>query len=208
MELSEIVNKLKESDIGAEIVSAVKALDKSAEIDRLNKEIESERGKASGILEDKKKYKERAEKAESEIKKIADSKLPEDERRQKELDELNEKLKQAEAERQADADKFAKTQRDAKVSELTNSIKWGSGTPFSTAKLIVSNALNEIDDLNDESKVSDTLQKIAESHKSFISADAPSGTGGKGNKEFGGDGVNESKEYSIADNQKAIWGNK
>lgn len=207
MKLEEIIKLLKEAGVEAGVITAIKSLDNSAEVERLTKEVEAERGKSAGILEDKKKYKERAEKAEGEVKKIADEKLPEDERTQKEITELKDKLERQEAERKADADLFARTQREAKVAELTNSIKWAESTPFSTAKLIVSNALTDFDDLSDEAKIGDALKNVVESHKSFIAANAPSGTGGKtdGKGDSGSGGSNES---SIADNQKEIWGDK
>lgn len=203
MELDKILEAAKEAGLNASVLDAIKGLDKSADVERLTKELDAEKGKAAGILEDKKKYKERAEKAEGDLKKIADEKLPEDERHKKELQELKERLESEKADRERQAAEFAKTQREAKIADLTGSVKWADGVPHGTSKLIVQNALAEIEDLSDKSKVEDALKNLKESHKSLIAADAPSGTGGK-NVE---DRVpkDDKKEFTLADAVKESW---
>ena len=204
MELKDIIKAVEEKELGADVISAIKALDNSAEVTRLKSELEAEQGKSAGILDDKKKYKERAETAELKLKDIEKAKLPEDERHKHELQELREKLDAEKAERENQAKEFAKTQREAQLADLTSSVKWADGTPHHTAKLIVSNAMMDVD-LSDKDKVADVLKQVKETHKSFIAAEAPAGAGAKGSS--GGGGGND-KTSSIADNQKAIWGGK
>lgn len=208
MEIGKIKDALKEGGVEQSVIDAVLKLDQSAEVERLKGELEAEQGKGSGILADKKKYKERAEQAESKLKEIEDAKLPEAERQQKALQEMQEKLDAEKADREKQAADFAQAKREAALSDLTASVKWAEGTPTNTAKLIVKNAFDGVDDLTDKTKVDDVLKVVKESHKSFIAAEAPGGTGGKGGK--GGNnnvgGANDAS--SIADNQKAIWGEK
>ena len=204
MELKDIIAKLEEKEIDSGIVDAVKNLDQTAEVERLKGELESEQGKTAGILADKKKFKERAEEAEKKIAEAEKAKLPEDERHKQELQELKDKLDAEKAEREKQAEEFAQTQRTAKLADITGSVKWASSTPHDTAKLIIKNALADVDDLSDQSKVDEILNAVKESHKSFIAADAASGSGGKG----GGGAPPSDKSPSIADNQKAIWGDK
>lgn len=206
MELDKIIEALKGKEVDQGVIDAVKGLDQSAEVERLKGELESEQGKGAGILADKKKFKERAEKAEGDLKAIADAKLPEDERHANALKELNDKIAAGETERANDKAEFAKVQREAKLSDITASVKWADGTPSGTAKLIISSAMTDID-LADQTKVDEALKAVKESHKSFIAAEAPGGTGGKGNEGAGsGGGGNEGS--SIADNQKEIWAGK
>ena len=206
MELKDILKAAEDGGLDSAVISAIKGLDNTAEVERLKSELQAEQGKASGILEDKKKYKERAEKAEGDLKKIANDKLPEDEKHQKALEELKQQLESEKAEREKQAQEFAQTQREAKTSDLTSSVKWADGVPHDTAKLIIKNALAGVEDLSDASKVEEALKAVKESHKSLIAADAASGTGSKSSGE--GSSNNDSKAPSIADNQKAIWGDK
>lgn len=203
--LSEILIELKAKDIDADIISAVEALDQSSEISKLTGDLEAERGKNAGILSDKKKYKERAEASELKLKEIETSKLPEDERREKEMLELKEKLVGEQKQREVDKAEFAKTQREAKLADLTGSIRWAEGTPHDTAKLIISKALSSVEDLTDSAKVEEVLSGVKDSHKSFIAAEAPSGAGGKGGSGGSGGG---GEVPSIAANQAEVWGDK
>lgn len=205
MKLEDIIKAVEEKELGADIISAIKALDTSEEVTRLSKELEAEQGKSSGILDDKKKYKERAENAESKLKEIEKAKLPEDERHKQEMQELKDKLEAEKVERENQAQEFAKTQREAQLADLTSSVKWADGTPHPTAKLIISNAMADVD-LSDQDKVNEALNAVKESHKSFIAAEAPGGSGAKGGSSSGGGGNDGAS--SIADNQNAIWGSK
>lgn len=207
MEIGKIVEALKGKEVDDTIIDAIKALDTSAEVERLTKELEAEQGKGSGILADKKKYKERAEQAETKLKDIEDAKLPEADRQAKQLKEMQDKLDAAQAERESDKAEFARVQREAALSDLTASVKWAEGTPASTAKLIVKNAFNDVDDLTDKTKVDDVLKVVKENHKSFIAAESPGGTGGKGGT-GGNSGGGTDKASSIAANQASIWGDK
>lgn len=207
MNLKDIKAKLEEAGVDAGVITAVESLDTSAEVERLSGELDAEKGKNAGILADKKKYKDRADEYELTMKKAEQAKLPEDERHAAELKELKEKIEAGNAEREADKAAFAKSQRDAKIADLTGSVHWAAGTPHDTAKLIISQALSTLDDLSDQVKVDEVLNSVKETHKSFIAAEAPGGSGSKGGtggKDNGGGG----EASNIADNQKAIWGDK
>ena len=205
MKLSEILEALKDKEIDGGVIDAVKALDQSAEVASLKSDLETEQGKSAGILADKKKYKERAESAEGKLDDIEKSKLPEKERHEREMEELKTRLEGEQKQREADKAEFAKTQREAALADITGSIRWADGIPQSTAKMIVKNDLADVEDLGDGAKVEEVLKAVKESHKSFIAADAPGGSGGKGGS--GGDKSGGGGEASsIADNQKEIWG--
>lgn len=207
MKLTDITAKLKDAGVDAGVITAVEALDNSAEVERLNGELDAEKGKNAGILADKKKYKERAETAEKTLSDAEVAKLPEKERIEAEKQALRDQLDAAKAEREADAAKFAKTQREAKIADVTGSVRWAEGTPHDTAKLIMSNALATVEDLSDQAKVDEVLKSVKETHKSFIAAEAPGGSGGKGGNGGNGNGGGD-EASSIADNQKAVWGDK
>jgi hypothetical protein len=205
MELSKIIEALKEKEIDGDVISAVKALDVSAEVEQLKKDLESEQGKNSGILADKKKYKDRAEKAEGELKKIEDEKLPEEEKHARQLQEIQDKLDAEKAQRESDKAEFERVQRDAKLSDITAGIKWSDGIPTATAKMIISNALTDVD-LADGDKVDGILKDVKETHKSFIAAEAPGGSGGKGNDSKV---VNKDAESSsMKELMNEVWQNK
>lgn len=206
MDKKAIIEALKKLEVDGGIISAIEALDNSAEIERLKGELESEQGKGAGILADKKKFKERAEAAESALKDIETAKLPEAERTAKQLQEMQDKLDAEKAERESDRAEYARVKRESELSDIASSIKWADGTPSSTSKLIISNALMDVQDLADKSKVGEILATVKETHKSFIAADAPSGSGSKGSGDVGGS--NKSMPSSIASNQAAIWGDK
>jgi len=207
MELKDIIKAAEEAGVDSGVVTAIKALDNSAEVERLKKAVEDSEGKAKGILQDKKKFKERAEKAEGDLQKIADAKLPDDEKHAKQLQELQDKLDQQQKDGEKREADYAKAARDAKVSDLTTSVKWASGVPAETAKGIVKAALSGVEDLSDKTKVDEILNNVRESHKSFIAADTASGSGGKQSGGEGGSGGDD-KQPTIAENQKAIWRDK
>ena len=191
MELDKIIDALKDKDIDGAVITAIKALDNSGDVERLTAELKAEQGKASGILEDKKRYKTERDAHKSALDKIETDKLPDADKHQKQLDDMQKKIDDGEALRVQNDAKFAKTQRDNTELGITAKIKWGANVPQDTAALLVKNALAGVEDLSDDSKVSGVIKSLTESHASFISADAPSGSGGGGD---GGDGGGGSKE--------------
>lgn len=206
MKLTDILAKLKEADVDQATLDAISALDNSAEL-------EAEKGKNAGILADKKKYQDRAkeaekraEDAEATLKKIEDDKLPEAERFAKEKQALEDKLAAEKAEREADKAKFAQVQREAAESDIAGSIHWTEGTPQGTAKMIIKNALAEVEDLSDKEAVDKVLNSVKDTHKSFIAAEAPAGTGDKGGT--GGKIIDGDESSTIAGNQEAVWAGK
>lgn len=210
MTIEEIEAKLKEAKVDDSVVEALKSFADNKEAEKLSKELEAERGKASAILSDKKKYKEKMEALEAKLSEVYKEKLPEEERIKAELQEWKEKFEMVEKERETERAGFTKAQRDAKIADLTSSIHWADGIPHDTAKLIINSALSGLDDLSEVDKVNEVLNSVKETHKSFISAEAPSGSGGKGKNgdnnngnDFGG-----AIASSIADNQAEIWGTK
>jgi hypothetical protein len=207
MELDKIIETLKEKDIDGAVITAIKGLDQTGEVERLTKELESEQGKSKGILDDKRKYKDRAELAEKTLKDQEDSKLPAEELHKKQLQELEEKYAEEKRLREEDAEKVSAQTRENELLKLAGSIKWAKSVPQGTAALLVKNAFDGIDDLSDASKVSEVVKSLTESHASFITADAPGGTGGREGG-TGATGGSENKAPSIAANQQAIWGNK
>jgi hypothetical protein len=184
---------LKDAGVEQSVIDAAAGADLSAENEKLQADLKAEQGKSAGILEDKKTFKARAEKAEQDLKKIADEKLPEQERSQKKLKELEEQLETEKKARVEQESNFKLQQREAVLADLTGSIKWASGVPHDTAKLIVKTAMGSLEDLSDKVKVDGVIKALRDSHKSFIAADAPGGTGGKGG---GGDEKNTGDKAS------------
>jgi len=205
MELEKIIEALSEKEVGAEIIEAIKGLADTSAVDTLKRELEAERGKVAGVLEDKKKFKERAEEAEKQLKKIADSKLSDSELAERKLAELEEKLQQSEAERQKEHEAFEAKQREARLSDITGSIRWADGVPRDTAKLIVSRAFNDAD-LDDKSKVETIIKEITQTHKSFITAETPAGGGGKGGDGGGAPGAD--RPATMTELMEEVWGAK
>lgn len=201
MELDKIIEALTEKEVDSGVIDAIKALDQTEAIETLTKELEAEKGKHAGILEDKKKFKERAEKAEKGLKEIEDSKLTVEERTQNQIDELNRKLEEAEKAKVEQDNNFKAKERDASLADITSSIKWSSSIPHDTAKLIVKESFNDINDLGDKVLVERKIKELTESHKAFISADAPGGTGSKS----GGQGGKEDAPATMKELMAEQW---
>ena len=205
MELDKIIDAAKEKELGSDVIAAIKALDNSGEIERLTKELDSEKGKAKGILEDKKRYKAERDEHKTALNKIETDKLPTEEQHAKALKDMQDKIDKSELDRKADADNFAKVRRDASVSDLTGSINWTKSTPADTRKLIVKNALSGIEDLSDKAKVAEVMKSLTESHAGFISADAASGTGADNNKDVK---IQDEKTPTLASATADAWKQK
>ncbi len=198
MELKDIIAKLKEKEIDASIIDAINGLDKSAEVERLKGELEAEQGKSAGILDGKKKYKEKVEGLEKKLQDIEKEKLPENERHKQELAELRAMLDEEKAEREKEKVEFAHTQREARLIDITGSINWSPDTPHDTAKLIVSNAMKEVD-LSDSARVDEIVATVKETHKPFLTAAAPGGSGGRSPAGVDGRDANDTKPLTTAD---------
>ena len=180
MKIEDIIKALKDADIAADIVSAVEGLDTSAEVTRLEGELEAEQGKSKGILEDKKRYKAERDTHKAALDKIETDKLPTEEQHAKAIKEMQDKLDAEKAERETVAANYAKEKRELRLSDIAATVNFANGVPNSTAKLIIKNAFDGMEDLSDESKVSDVLNGIKDTHKTLIAAEVPSGSGGKG----------------------------
>ena len=205
MELDKIIEALKEKEVDSSVVDAIKALDQTDAISKLTKDLEAEKGKNAGILEDKKKFKERADAAEKTLKEQEDSKLSVEERVKNQIDELNKKLVEAEEAKVKQEADFKAAQRETALADITSSIKWSSSIPHDTAKLIVRNAFDGVDEL-EQSVVDGKIKELTETHKSFISAEAPAGTGGKSGG--GGGGGKDEAVLSHKEIQSDIWKDK
>lgn len=207
MTMEEIIKAMEDKDLGKSVISAVKGLDTTAEVDRLKGELEGEQGKNSGILADKKKFKERAETAEGKLNDLEKDKLPAEERHERELKEMRDKLDAEKVAREKQDADYKLQQRESTLADLTGSIKWAEGTPHETAKLVIKNALANIDDLSDKSKVDEILTGVKDTHKSFIAAEAPTGTGGKPSG-GGGGGGDDDKPATMQDLVDDAWAGK
>jgi hypothetical protein len=205
MDIDKIIEAAKDKELGSDVIDAIKALDQTGTVERLTKELESEQGKSKGILDDKRKYKDRAETAENTLKEQADSKLPADELHKKQLQELEDKLAEGTRLREEQDATHKADARENELLKLTGSIKWAKSVPQGTAALLVKSAFNGIDDLSDASKVSEVVKSLTESHASFISADAPSGSGDKGVGGNGGASGSDNKPSSMKDIMADVW---
>ena len=205
MKLNEIIKALEEKEIEGDVITAIKDLDQGEQVSKLTKELEAEKGKHSGILEDKKKFKERAEQAEKSLKEQEDSKLSVEERTQNQIDELNQKLADAEDAKVKQENDFKAAQRETALADITSSVKWSASIPHDTARLIVREAFKGVDDLGKEN-VAATVKELTETHKAFISAEAPGGTGGKSGSKGGPPG--DDTVLSHKEIQSDIWKDK
>ena len=204
MELKDIIKAVEDKELGSDVIAAIKSLDQSGEVERLKADLTAEQGKNGGILDDKKKYKERAETAEATIKKAADEKLPADEKHKQEIADLKKQFEDSETQRTNEKADLAKSQRANKILELTGKINWGK-LPKETARLAVKNAMADVDDLSDKSKVEEVMKGVSEAHKDFIVAETPGGTGGEGGGGGGGGGDDKDKVYTLNDGVKDAW---
>ena len=134
--------------------------------------------------------------------------MPDDEKRQKEIDDLKAEIAAAKAQTEAKEAEFKKTQREAKEAELVNSINWLKDTPKAARKSAIKAAMADVEDLSDETKVNDALKTVTEEYKAFISAEAPTGSGDKGGG--GGDkgGGGSDKPATMKDIMQGVWDNK
>jgi hypothetical protein len=206
MELDKIIEAVKDKELGSDVIDAIKALDQTGTVERLTKELESEQGKSKGILDDKRKYKDRAETAENTLKEQADSKLPADELHKKQLQELEDKLAEGTRLREEQDATHKADARENATLKINSGIRWDSKRmPATSSLLLTKNALAGIDDLSDASKVSEVVKSLTESHASFISANAPSGSGDKGVGGNGGASGSDNKPSSMKDIMADVW---
>lgn len=203
MDAQKIIEALQGKEIDAEVLSAIKALDKSGDVEALKAELEAEKGKNKGILDDKHKFKERAESAEAKLKQIETEKLPEAERHKQELEEMKQQIESAKKEREDEKAALAKSQYENKLLELTGAIPWSKDFPKKSALAVVRDAMAGVDH-NDKSKLDEVTKQITESHKAFIVASAPTGSGSKGG-DPGAGGGGEKKSYTLGDSVESAW---
>ena len=205
MKLEEIVKALKDAEIDTSVISAVEGLDNSERIVELETELKDEKGKAQGILDGKHKYKDRAEKAETELQKIKDEGLSEDEKTQQRIEKLEQELTNEREARSNEKLEIAKAAREAKEADITASIKWDKNVPHDSTKLIVKQALSAYSDEDlTEDNIKTAVTAITESHASFITGDAPKGSG-SGNGDVKGNG--EKKVFTLEDGVNDAWEN-
>ena len=202
MDTEKIIAALEGKEIDGAVITAIKALDQSGTVTRLEGELLAEQGKAKGILSDKKKYQERAEKT---IQEQADSKLPAEELHLKQLQELKDQLAEGTRKQEEQLSGFNAKNRENAILKINSGIKWDlNKCPAGTAQLLTTNAFAGIDDLTDD-KVSEVVKSLTEQHSHFISAAAPSGSGDKGNG-GGGAGSSSNEVHTLASGTNAAWG--
>lgn len=187
MELKDILEKLKGKEVDSAVIDAVKALDQSSEIEKLSGELTAEKGKNAGILEDKRKFKERAETAEGELKKIGDSKLTDEERTKKLADETNEKLAELQAKLDQKDQDYIAEKRELGIAGIAAKLKTVGGVDPSIVNMMLKAQLKDID-LTDESKVAEITSKLKETNKALFAADVPKGSDSHHEQYKGGDG--------------------
>jgi hypothetical protein len=204
MELDKIIEALTEKEIATEVIDAVKSLNGSDAVEKLTKDLEAERGKAAGIVEDKKKFKTRAEAAEKELKELQGSKLTVEERTQNQIDELNRRLEEADKAKIEQENQFRVKEREAALADIAGSIKWSESIPHDTAKLIISNGFSDIEDLGDKVLVERKVKELTESHKAFINAESPAGLGSRSDGAPGDEG----KAATMQDLMAEQWQDK
>ena len=202
MELDKIIEAAKGKELGSDVIDAIKALDTSGTVARLESELSAEQGKNKGILDDKHKFKTRAEAAEKTLQEQTDSKLPAEELHKKQLQEMEEKLAEGTRLREEQDKTFKAQTRDNALLKLGGAIKWAKTVPQGTRELLVKQAFTGTNDLSNESAVSEVVKSLTESHASFISADAPSGSGDKGK---GGGAGDSDAPSTIAGAVESAW---
>ena len=201
MALSEEIKKeLAEKGVDS---ATIGKLDMSSEVERLTSELAAEKGKVAGITEDKRKFKERMEKAESKISEMESANLTGDEKRQKEINDAKaavEELKKQIADKDA---AVAKEKREAGIAKITGEMKFIEGFTSSAANSLVKNALAEIDDLNDAEKVSAAITAFKDQNKGLFAANVAAGSGSNHRNQAGSGG--DGKPVSIEEAMKAKW---
>lgn len=205
MNIEEIEKALKEAGVDAGVITAVKGLDNSAEVERLTGELKAEQGKSAKFLTDKKELKEKLAEAEKEREEIKNSSLTGDEKRQKEIEEARKAVEELKKQIEDKDKAVAAEKREAEILKLASGLKGADGVAASTLNTLVKTQLADVEDLSDSDAVTAKINDLMENNKGLFAADTTAGTG---ETHRSGDGGGADKESSIADNQKAIWGTK
>lgn len=189
MELAEILKKVLKVDGVADALGedGVKLLEdfepdggSMEEIDKLKKELKEAKGKAAGILDEKKKAQAKADELATRIEALENKGLTDVEKIQRELE--REKVARETAERKLGevTKEFETTRRGYSLKTIGSQISWLDSVPAYLRDLAIEKAFAEIQDLADEKAINETLEAFKETHKELIQASsAASGTGGR-----------------------------
>ena len=182
MDKAKAVEALKEAGIDADVIKALTG--DSGTDDRLKAleaKLEAEIGKANGILGDKKKAQEKAAELQAKIDELESKDLGEVEKLKLELERLQSKYDQSEAQRAELESTYNAEKRSNGLNKIGSGLKWMDNVPEQTRKLILESEFKDMD-LGNEVLVADRLKTINETYAGLLASDAPSGAGSKPGK--------------------------
>lgn len=186
MELEEALDKLKAAE---------------SKVETLEGELKAEQGKSAQILADKRKFKEERDTLAAEAEKVKLEGMTAEERVKAEIEAKDKLAAELQAKLEETQTGYAKEKREARLANIAAGLKAASGIDAKTINTLVKANLSGVEDLSDESKVTEAINSLKESNKGLFAADVPSGSGGK--HESGG-GSNEGVKDSYV---KSVWSN-
>jgi hypothetical protein len=204
MELDKIIEAAEGKELGSDVIAAIKALDTSGDVSRLEGELKAEQAKSNSILEDKKRYKTERDAHKTALDQIETDKLPTEDQHKKALETMQAQLDEGKRLREEQQSGFDAKNRENTLLKINSGIDWDlKKCPAKTAQLLTNSAFTGIDDFTDD-KVSEVVKTLTESHPHFITASAPSGTGGQPSG-GGGGGGSDNKSSSMKEIMADVW---
>ena len=196
MSIKDILAKVLASEgiadaIGEEGVKLLTEFDDTASEGALAKALEGLKGaegKAAGILEEKKKAQEKLAEATKTIEEMKNSGLSDGEKLTLELETAQKAVQEATEKIEQLTGELGTTKRDHELDRLGATVKWMDEVPQDMRRSAIETAFKDVEDLADESKTKEVMDKLNEDCKGLIQADTvPNGLGGKGTpKDKGG----------------------
>jgi len=195
MTKEELKKAMTEAGMDAAALATVDALDVSADVERLTGELTAEKGKNAQIVADKNKYKTERDEAKTALEAVKSENLTGDEKMQKQIDELTQKMADKDLELEEKDKLAAETARESEIMKIAATIKTIDGVDRSAVNLLVKNAMADIEDFGATDKVDAAVNTFKENNKALIAATVPEGSGGQ--HKAGGGG--ESKAPTLLD---------
>ena len=190
MTKDEKIAKLKEAGLDDSAIEAIMSVEPSGELEVLKAKIAEAEGKANGILGDKKKAQQKAEELQAKLDELEGNGLGEAEKLKLEVERMKSKLEKAEADKAAIEGNYTAEKRNATLAQIAAKMKFLDTVPEDMRSLIVSNELNDLEDLGNTVLVDERLKSVSTKYAGLLAADVPNGAGSKANGNNGDGGTN------------------
>ncbi len=182
MDKQKAIEELKTLGASDDVIKAIVGgddADTDSRIAALEAKLEATEGKASGILSDKKKAQQRAEELQARLEELETKDLGEVEKMKLENQRLMSKLEAIEQAKTELEQTYNTEKRDYSLNKIGGQLKWLDSVPENLRKMTLQSEFADLQDLGDDTLVSQRVKSIAEKYSGLLASDAPSGAGAR-----------------------------